>query len=92
MSDGIIDSSMLLNLSNYQQEMLVGGSDFELSGSNFAHRFAALRGITVSGPKGSYASSAAAKKATATAAQDFLGLAGAIPTNIGSLGPALPLG
>jgi len=62
MSDGIIDSSMLLNLSNDQQEVLVGGSDFELSGSNFAHRLAALRGITASGPTGSYASSAAAKK------------------------------
>jgi hypothetical protein len=89
MSNQIVDSTTLLVLSEQEQELLVGGSDFELSGSNFANRLAALRGTTFSGPNGSFANSAATKNASVTAAQDFLGLGGALPTGIGALGPAM---
>ena len=91
MSSEIIGSSVLPILSEQQQELLIGGADFELSGSNFANRLAALRGTTFSGPNGSFASSAASKNATVTAAQDFLGLGGAIPVGIGPLGAAIPI-
>jgi len=91
MSNPLAASPVLLVLSDEQQQLLVGGSDFELSGSNFANRLAALRGTTASGPNGSFANSAASKNATVTAAQDFLGLSAALPAGIGALGPAIPI-
>jgi len=91
MSNPLAVSSVLLVLSDEQQQLLVGGSDFELSGSNFASRLAALRGTTASGPNGSFANSAASKNSTVTAAQDFLGLGGSLPAGIGALGPAIPI-
>jgi len=88
MSNQIKASEFFVSLSDGQQELLTGGSDFELSGSNFANRLANLQGTTTSSPAGSLGNSTALKNATTTASQDYLGLGGAIPTGIGALGPA----
>ncbi len=91
MSHQIITSELLNDLSNEQQQMLVGGADFELSGSNFGNRKSALIGRTTSGPHGSSATSVGINSAVNTAAQDFLGLGGNLPTRVGALG-ASPVG
>ena len=88
MSNQIGASEFFVSLSDGQQELLTGGSDFELSGSNFANRLANLQGTTTSGPAGSLGNSTALKNATTTASQDYLGLGGVLPTGIGALGPA----
>lgn len=89
MSDPIISSESLIELSSQQQELLTGGADFELSGSNFANRLANLQGFTTSGPNGSTANSIGTTSAVNTAAQDLLGLGVAeLPAGIGALGPA----
>jgi len=75
-------------LSNWQQEQLVGGADFELSGSNFANRVITLRGTTYSGPNGSFASSAGLSSAVNTAAQDLMGLGALSIPNVAALGAA----
>jgi hypothetical protein len=83
-----IASELLVTLSNQQQEVVAGGADFELSGSNYANRLANLQGITSSGPGGSAGNSIGTTSAVNTAAQDLLGLgATAVPT-IGALGAA----
>lgn len=87
MSNPINASELFVALSDEQQQLLTGGADFELSNSNFANRISALRGTTASGPGGSFANSAGTSNATNTAAQDFLGLGGLIPTDIGALPP-----
>ncbi|AFZ27617.1 hypothetical protein Cylst_5616 [Cylindrospermum stagnale PCC 7417] len=87
MSNPINASELFVALSDEQQQLLTGGADFELSNSNFANRINALRGSTASGPGGSFANSAATSNITNTAAQDFLGLGGLIPTDIGALPP-----
>ncbi|AFZ27619.1 hypothetical protein Cylst_5618 [Cylindrospermum stagnale PCC 7417] len=92
MSNLIISSELFVVLSDEQQELLAGGADFELSNSNFANRLANLQGATASGPGGSTGNSSAINNATNTAAQDFLGLGGTIPTGIGALAPAPELG
>jgi hypothetical protein len=69
-----ITSQLAVELSIKQQELIIGGADFELSGSNFANRIVTLRGSTFSGPNGSFASSSGLSSLTNTAAQDLLGL------------------
>ncbi|MEH2154660.1 CTB family bacteriocin [Nostoc sp.] len=86
MSHQIMTSELLNELSNEQQQILVGGADFELSGSNFGNRWIGLVGRTTSGPQGSTSSSRGINNAINTAAQDFLGLGSAIPTGVGALG------
>jgi len=88
MANEIITWDLMEDLSPEKQELLTGGSDFELSGSNFANRLANLQGTTASGPAGSVGNSSALKNATVTAAQDYLGLGGSLPQNVGALGPA----
>jgi len=88
MSNQITACDLLMILSDENQELLTGGSDFELSGSNFANRLASLHGTTASGPSGSVGSSNALKNATATASQDFLGLGAPLPPTVGALGSA----
>jgi hypothetical protein len=84
-----ISPNLYVDLSDRQQELIAGGVDFELSGTNFANRFASLRGMTFSGPNGSFANSAGLSSGVNTAAQDYLGLgAPAAPTGIGALGVA----
>jgi hypothetical protein len=86
MSHQIMTSELFIVLSSQQQEILTGGADFELSGSNYANRLANLQGITASGPNGSAGNSIGTASAVNTAAQDLLGLgATAVPT-IGALG------
>lgn len=80
--------NFLAELSEQQQEMIVGLADFELSGSNFANRLVALRGLTFSGPNGSFASSAGQSMEVNTAAQDFLGLGAPSVPNFPALGEA----
>ncbi|MBD2385681.1 CTB family bacteriocin [Cylindrospermum sp. FACHB-282] len=88
MSNQIIQSELFVTLSNEQQQVLAGGADFELSNSNFANRQVTLQGSTASGPGGSTGNSSAINNATNTAAQDFLGLGGTIPADVGALGAA----
>ncbi|MCM0591875.1 MAG: CTB family bacteriocin [Gloeotrichia echinulata IR180] len=89
MSNPIIASDLFTELSNGQQEVVTGGADFELSGSNYANRLANLQGFTTSGPNGSGASSIGQTSAVNTASQDLLGLGVAqLPTGIGALGGA----
>lgn len=88
MSHQIIASKLFVELSDEQQQLLAGGADFELSNSNFANRQSNLRGTTSSSPQGSNANSTATNNTVNTAAQDFLGLGGVIPTNVRALGQA----
>jgi hypothetical protein len=103
MTSQIIASELFVALSDEQQELVAGGADFELSGSNYANRLANLQGITASGPAGSTGNSIGTTSAVNTAAQDLLGLGtpsvptfgalGAAPvlTGLGA-GPAAPVG
>jgi hypothetical protein len=74
MSNQIFTSELLMALSDEQQELVAGGADFELAGSNFARRNANLQGTTNAGPDGSTANSTGDVTAINTAAQDLLGL------------------
>ncbi|HLP91363.1 MAG TPA: CTB family bacteriocin [Nostocaceae cyanobacterium] len=85
----INNSDLFLALSDEQQELVTGGADFELAGSNYANRLASLQGFTASGPAGSTGNSTGTSSAVNTAAQDLLGLGvPALPGGIGALGPA----
>jgi len=88
MSNLIIVCDLLGNLSIQQQELLTGGADFELSGSNYANRLANLQGITASGPAGSIGASFGTTSAVNTASQDLLGLGAAAVPAFGALGAA----
>jgi len=89
MSNQIIASELCAELSEGQQEVVTGGADFELSGSNYANRLANLQGFTTSGPNGSTGNSIGTTSAVNTASQDLLGLGVAqLPTGIGALGAA----
>jgi hypothetical protein len=88
MSNQINTSDLFLALSDYQQELVTGGADFELAGSNYANRTANLQGTTASGPNGSTGNSIGTVSAVNTAAQDFLGLGAPIVPEIGALGAA----
>jgi hypothetical protein len=88
MSHQIFASHLLVELSDKQQELVAGGADFELAGSNFANRTANLKGIAFSGPQGSIAYSTGNVAAINTAAQDFLVLGGATVPTVGALGSA----
>jgi hypothetical protein len=88
MSNLNIASELFVALSDGQQELVAGGADFELAGSNYANRLANLQGTTASGPAGSAGNSIGTTSAVNTAAQDLLGLgAPAVPT-VGALGAA----
>jgi hypothetical protein len=88
MSNLNIASELFVALSDVQQELVAGGADFELAGSNYANRLANLQGTTASGPAGSTGNSIGTTSAVNTAAQDLLGLgAPAVPT-VGALGAA----
>lgn len=81
-------SQLCIPLSDEQQELVAGGVDFELAGSNFANRLANLQGSVSSGPDGSNANSTGQLTATNTAAQDFLGLGAAEIPEVDALGGA----
>jgi hypothetical protein len=81
-------SQLCVPLSDKQQELVAGGVDFELAGSNFANRLANLQGSVSSGPDGSNANSTGQLTATNTAAQDFLGLGAAGIPEVDALGAA----
>jgi hypothetical protein len=87
-SNQINTSDLFIALSDQQQELVTGGADFELASSNYANKGSLLMGTSVSGPQGSTASSAGKSNTILTAGQDFLGLGGEIPADIGALGPA----
>jgi hypothetical protein len=88
MSNLIISSDLFANLSINQQELLTGGADFELSGSNYANRLVNLAGITASGPAGSTGNSIGTTSAVNTASQDLLGLGASSVPQFGALGSA----
>ncbi|TVP59683.1 MAG: hypothetical protein EA343_19390 [Nodularia sp. (in: Bacteria)] len=72
MSHKIMASELLVALSDDQQELVAGGQDFELAGSNFSQRNANLEGTSSAGPDGSSANSTGDVTAINTAAQDLL--------------------
>lgn len=74
MSHEIFTSELFVTLSDEQQQLVTGGQDFELAGSNFSQRNANLQGTTTAGPNGSDANSVGDVTAINTAAQDFLAL------------------
>jgi hypothetical protein len=88
MSHQIFASELLITLSDEQQELLAGGADFELAGSNFARRQANLQGTTNAGPDGSNANSTGDVTAINTAAQDLLGLGADSVPSVDALGAA----
>ncbi|HLO85267.1 MAG TPA: CTB family bacteriocin [Nostocaceae cyanobacterium] len=89
MSYPIVASNFLyVDLSTRQQELINGGADFELSGTNFANRIVTLRGSTSSGPNGSFASSSGLSSLINTAAQDWLGLGARTVPRLPALGNA----
>ncbi len=81
-------SDLLAELSEPQQEIITGGADFELAGSNYANRVVVLRGSVASGPYGSFANSSGQSSQINTAAQDFLGLGVPSIPNFPALGTA----
>lgn len=83
---------LLTDLSEQQQEIITGATDFELAGSNFANRIVMLCGLTSSGPNGSFASSCGQSSEVNTAAQDFLGLGALSIPKVPALGQAPILG
>ncbi|TVP59682.1 MAG: hypothetical protein EA343_19385 [Nodularia sp. (in: Bacteria)] len=83
-----IVSELCVALSEEQQELLAGGADFELAGSNFANRIANLQGTVSSGPQGSSANSMGDLTATNTAAQDLLGFGADQIPDVDALGNA----
>jgi hypothetical protein len=83
-----IISNMFADLSEQQQQMINGGADFELAGSNFANRLVVLQGSVFSGPTGSFANSSGQSSQVNTAAQDFLALGAPSIPNIPALGSA----
>ncbi|BAZ31807.1 hypothetical protein NIES4074_42800 [Cylindrospermum sp. NIES-4074] len=88
MSHQNIASELFVVLSNEQQELIAGGADFELAGSNYANRQASLQGTTASGPAGSTGKSIGTTSAVNTAAQDLLGLGVPHLPHVGALGAA----
>jgi len=91
MSRQIFTSQLFVELSNKQQELVAGGADFELAGSNFANRIANLQGTAFSGPQGSIANSSGNVSAINTAAQDFLALGSPTIPTVGALGGVSPI-
>ncbi|WP_414564382.1 MULTISPECIES: CTB family bacteriocin [unclassified Anabaena] len=83
-----IESKFLVALSDDQQELVSGGVDFELAGSNFANRIANLQGSATSGPDGSTANSTGQLTVVNTAAQDLLGLGAESIPSVDALGTA----
>ena len=81
-------SELCVALSDEQQELVAGGADFELAGSNFANRIANLQGTASSGPDGSSASSTGELTAINTAAQDFMGFGAEEIPDVEALGAA----
>ncbi|MEA5516187.1 CTB family bacteriocin [Nodularia sp. UHCC 0506] len=88
MSYQISASELFVTLSDGQQELLAGGQDFELAGSNFANRVANLQGTSSAGPDGSNANSTGDVTAINTAAQDFMALGATEVPQINALGSA----
>lgn len=88
MSNQIFASKLLMALSDEQQELVAGGADFELAGSNFARRQANLQGTSNAGPDGSNANSTGDVNVINTAAQDLLGLGADSVPSVDPLGSA----
>jgi hypothetical protein len=79
----------LIELSDRQQEFLVGGADFGLNNSNFGQNLGGKRTVTTSGPQGNSSSTNAFDKKLNNSAQGYSGLSGMIPTGITALPPAV---
>jgi hypothetical protein len=88
MSHEIFTSELFVTLSDEQQQLVTGGQDFELAGSNFSRRNANLQGTSNAGPDGSNANSVGELTAINTAAQDFLGLGADEIPEVEALGTA----
>ncbi|MDB9445763.1 CTB family bacteriocin [Anabaena sp. CS-542/02] len=88
MSHGIFASELFVTLSDEQQQLLTGGADFELAGSNFSRRRTNLQGTSKAGPDGSNANSTGDVTAINTAAQDLLGLGAQEVPSVDALGSA----
>lgn len=92
MSHLIMAVELFVELSDEQQELLVGSADSEVSNSNFTQNLVNQLGATTSGPLGNTSNSTLQKNYINNSAQALLGSGIPIPTGIGALRPAPMLG
>jgi len=85
---GMNTSELFIELTEEQLIQLVGGADFELSGSNYANRLANNQRTTTTSPTGSIGNSTNTTSAVNTAAQNVLGLGVASIPSFRALGAA----
>jgi len=85
MSDPIITVELLIELSDEQQEFLVGGGDFELNNSNFCQNVVKKHSLTSSGARGNTSTTSILDNSVNGAAESYIGLGGLIPAGITNL-------
>ncbi|HLO87050.1 MAG TPA: CTB family bacteriocin [Nostocaceae cyanobacterium] len=87
MSEQVITSLLFVELLDKQQQLIVGGADFELTNTNYAERVVISLDSTASSPLSNNSFSLSLNKSINTAAQNLLGFGGNIPENITALPP-----
>jgi hypothetical protein len=85
MSHLIMAVELFVELSDEQQELLVGSANSEQSNSNFTQKLVNQQGATSSGPLGNTSNTLLQNNYTSNSAQALLGSGEAIPTGIGAL-------
>jgi hypothetical protein len=73
MSEPMIISQLFVKLLDQEQELFVGGADFELSNTNYAERVVVSLDSTASNPISNNTFSLNLNRAVNTAAQNFFG-------------------
>ncbi|BAZ31802.1 hypothetical protein NIES4074_42750 [Cylindrospermum sp. NIES-4074] len=87
MSKQIIISELFVTLSDEQQELLAGSADFEMNNTNYAETLKAFLESNISSPQGNNIFATGLDRVINTAAQNFSGFGGAIPSNWTALSP-----
>jgi|GEM_PF-1474907 hypothetical protein len=85
MSHPIITVELLIELSDNQQEFLVGGADFELNNSNFGQNVVNKQSLTSSGARGNISTTSVLDNLVNGAAESYIGLGSLIPAGITNL-------
>ncbi len=85
MSHPIITVKLLIELSDDQQEFLVGGADFELNNSNFGQNIVKKQSLTSSGARGNTSTTSVLDNLVNGAAESYIDLGGLIPAGITNL-------
>jgi hypothetical protein len=81
----IFTANLLIELSDNEQEFLIGGADFDMTNSNFGQNVGSKRSVTTSGPQGNSSNTNIFDNKLTNSAQAYLGLGGMIPTGITNL-------